>query len=158
MYIYKLLKSKLMKPNYLKSVFGIVFLLLLISCKIEPQAINYGSDQCHYCSMNIVDKAHAAQYVTNKGKQFKFDSIECMMHDLRNKKEAETPIVLVADFSKPGTMIKAEGASYIISSAIKSPMGANLSALESKEKANEIKQQYSGELFNWESLKIKLAN
>lgn len=59
-----------------------IFLLLFVltSCSNKIQDINYGSDSCDFCSMGIVDQGHASQLVTTKGKNFKFDAIECMTH------------------------------------------------------------------------------
>ena len=147
-----------MNYNFLKPFIGILILLLTISCKVEPEAIMYGKDQCSFCMMNIVDKTHAAQYVTKKGKQFKFDAIECLVNDLSKKGEQDLAIILVADYGKPGDMIDAETATYLISSAIKSPMGANLSGVKSLEKAIELQKQYSGEIFAWEPLIKYLSN
>lgn len=141
-----------------KPVIGVAILLLTISCKIEPQAIEYGKDQCSFCAMNIVDRTHASQYVTKKGKQFKFDAIECLVHEVNEKGLNEIEILLVADFGNPGSMINATTASFLISEQIKSPMGANLSALNSVEKAQEIQSQYTGEIFNWEQLLQKLSD
>ena len=56
-----------MKSKILKPIIGVLILLVSISCKIEPQKIEYGKDQCNYCKMNVVDKTHSAQYVTKKG-------------------------------------------------------------------------------------------
>ena len=89
MYIYNLIKIEKMKINFYKPFIGSGILLLTISCKVEPEAIEYGKDQCSFCEMNIVDKTHAAQYVTKKGKQFKFDAIECMVNDLNEKNEED---------------------------------------------------------------------
>lgn len=158
MYIYELLKSEIMKINYLKSFIGTVILLLAISCKVEPQTIEYGKDQCNFCSMNIVDKIHAAQYVTKKGKQFKFDAIECMVNNLSAKNEGEIAILLVANFDKPGEMIDAKTASYLISKEIKSPMGANLSAVSTIEKSQDLQKKYLGDIYTWETLKQKLSD
>ena len=158
MYIYELLKSEIMKGNFLRPIMGIVIVLLTISCKIEPQAIDYGKDQCSFCVMNIVDRTHAAQYVTKKGKQFKFDAIECMINDVSEKNEVELAILLVADYGNPGEMIPAKSATYLISKEIKSPMGANLSAFSTLEKAQELQQKYSGEIYTWETLKQKLSD
>ena len=55
---------------------GLVALFLAVSCSPEAQPINYGSDQCDFCRMTIVDKAHAAEVVTKKGRAYKFDSGE----------------------------------------------------------------------------------
>ncbi|WP_457619262.1 nitrous oxide reductase accessory protein NosL [Lutibacter sp.] len=147
-----------MKINNLKSLIGIATLLFIASCKVEPQAIEYGKDQCSYCKMNIVDKTHAAQYVTKKGKQFKFDAIECMINDLSNKKEGDMALLLVANYANPGKMINAESATYLISKEIKSPMGANLSAFFSKSKAEEFQQKYGGENYTWITLKHKISD
>jgi copper chaperone NosL len=108
--------------------------------------------------MNIVDKTHAAQYVTNKGKQFKFDAIECLVNDLSEKNEADLAIILVANYDNPGEMIDAKTATFLISKAIKSPMGANLSALATSEKALELQQKHSGEIYTWAALKLQLSD
>jgi copper chaperone NosL len=156
-YIYNLIKSKIMKRIFFNPITGIVILLITISCKVEPQAIEYGKDQCGFCSMNIVDKTHASQYVTTKGKQFKFDSIECMLNDLNKKNKEKIAVILVANFGNPGDMIIAKTASYLISEEIKSPMGANLSAFQSLVKAEELKQVNSGDIYNWTTLKEKFS-
>lgn len=147
-----------MKFNFLKPIIGTFILLLTISCKVEPESIVFGKDQCSFCKMNIVDKTHAAQFVTKKGKQFKFDSIECLVNDLSDKKEEDLSLILVANYGNPGEMIDAKSATYLISSGIKSPMGANLSAVKTSEKALELQQQYLGEIYTWESLKKHFSN
>ncbi|MDH5605047.1 MAG: hypothetical protein OEY51_13950, partial [Cyclobacteriaceae bacterium] len=53
-----------------------------ISCTPKPEEIKYGEDLCHFCSMAIVDDKFSAQYVTKKGRAYKFDAIECMIHEL----------------------------------------------------------------------------
>jgi copper chaperone NosL len=147
-----------MKVNFLKPFVGIFILLLTVSCKVEPDAIIYGKDQCSFCVMNIVDKTHAAQYVTKKGKQFKFDAIECLVNDLSEKNEEDLAIVLVADYGKPGEMITAKTATFLISQEIKSPMGANLSAISTPEKGIELQQKHTGEIYTWESLKTRISD
>jgi len=142
----------------LKPLVGIVFLWLLISCKIEPQAIEYGKDQCEYCVMNIVDKTHAAQLVSNKGKQFKFDAIECLVNYLNEAEENEMAFVLVANYKEPGLMINASSATFLISEGIKSPMGANLSALSSPDVAEKLQIEHTGSIYSWDELKQRLKD
>ena len=122
-------------------------LWLLFSCGVEPEQINYGNDACHFCKMTIVDQQHAAQYVTKKGKQFKFDAIECMVNELSEKEIEKIGILLVSDYHEPGQMTSALDATYLISKEIKSPMGANLSAFESVQIANTTKDESGGELY-----------
>ena len=158
MYIYNTIKIKNMKSKLLKPLTGVFILLLTISCKVEPQSIEYGKDQCSFCKMNVVDKTHASQYVTSKGKQFKFDAIECMMNDLNEKNEADIAILLVANYGNPGGMIDATTAIFLISIEIKSPMGANLSAFSSSNKAEELQQKHGGTIYSWETLKQKFSD
>jgi copper chaperone NosL len=146
-----------MNSQSIKLFIGIAILLLTISCKVAPESIQYGKDQCSFCVMNIVDKTHSAQYVTNKGKQFKFDAIECMVNDLSEKNEADLAFILVANYGNPGEMIDATTASYLISKEIKSPMGANLSAVATIEKAQELQQKHTGEIYTWKTLKAKFS-
>ena len=147
-----------MKTKFLKLFIGTIVLLLTISCKVEPEAIEFGKDQCSFCKMNIVDKTHAAQLVTAKGKQFKFDAIECMVNYLDQNREEKTALLLVADYGNPGEMTEAEKATYLITPAIKSPMGANLSGFSVKSAAEEVQQKNQGEIYTWESLKQKLSD
>ena len=129
-----------------------------ISCKVEPEAIEFGKDQCSFCKMNIVDKTHSAQFVTAKGKQFKFDAIECMVNYIGQKNEEKIALLLVADYGYPGEMTEAEKATYLITPAIKSPMGANLSAFSAKNKAEEVQRKNQGEIYTWETVKQKLSD
>ena len=140
----------------MKKIARFIIILLLatisISCSIEPEPIEFGKDYCHSCKMNIVDKTHAAQYVTSKGKQFKFDAIECMVNDLSSKDDSQIAIINVANYSNPGEMIPAKNATYLISSAIKSPMGMNLSAFKKETAALEVQQNHEGVVYTWQTL------
>lgn len=135
----------------------ILIICALSSCSVDPQAIAFGSDQCEYCSMNIVDQMHAGQYVTLKGKQFKFDAIECMIAQLKEVDEKELSTILISDYGAKGAMCEAQDASYLISKKIKSPMGACLSGFKDADKARSVQEEYSGTLFDWEGIKLELA-
>ena len=132
-------------------------LLISTSCNVEPEKINYGSDACHFCKMTIVDVQHAAQYVTKKGKQFKFDAIECMLNDLSDYGTNDIEMMLVSDYGNPGVTTDAESATYLISEEIKSPMGAYLSAFSSKETAKKTLQKNGGKLYTWAAIKEKYS-
>ena len=137
----------------------VVAMLSLVSCKIEPQAINYGKDACHFCKMNIVDKQHAAQYVTKKGKQFKFDAVECMVNELiANDNEDQIAKLLVANYGTDGEMVDATTATYLICKEIKSPMGAFLSAFSTEKKALGTQKELGGVIYNWTTLKEKYSD
>ena len=130
-------------------------LCLFLSCSIEPEQINYGTDACSFCKMTIVDQQHASQYVTKKGKQYKFDAIECMVNDISEKGSDHLEILLIADYPQPGKMSSAKEATYLVSKEIKSPMGANLTGFASKEEALNTQNKRGGEIYTWNELLIK---
>jgi copper chaperone NosL len=138
----------------MKKQFVLLFLpvLFLLGCNISPQPINYGEDACHYCTMTIVDHQHAAQIVTDKGKAYKFDAIECMLNYLRENKDFNPELYLVNDFMNPGQLIDATKATYLISKNIPSPMGEYLSAFQTKEAADKTEMKYDGKLYTWKEI------
>ena len=135
-----------------RSLVLVGIICVLNACSVEPKKINYGADACHYCKMNIVDKQHAAQYVTKKGKAYKFDAIECMLNDIKTTNYDEVALFLVADYSNPGTLTDALQATYLISESIPSPMGAFLSGFSSKEGLEKLNRGSSDEILSWEQL------
>jgi copper chaperone NosL len=105
--------------------------------------------------MTIVDRQHAAQIVTEKGKAFKFDATECMMNHLNDIDRTEIALFLVNDYSNPGELIDATKAFYLISEGIPSPMGEYLTAFETKERVEAILLEHDGDQLSWEQLKLR---
>lgn len=133
------------------SIWG-VFLLALSSCQPAPKDISFGEVNCHFCKMTVVDKQHAAQAVSLKGKNFYFDAIECMIDFLNESDQSEWAFLLVSDYSKPAHMAEAEKSTYLISKAIPSPMGAYLSAFEDPETARITQESKGGKLLTWKEI------
>lgn len=135
---------------------SIIFLTLIIfgltSCTNSPKAIAYGTDHCHFCSMTIVDKQHAAQFMTKKGRSYSFDASECMLNYLKEIDRTTVETFLVNDYNAPGNLIDATQATYLISKNIPSPMGEYLTAFATKESAEKAQVENKGELFTWEQL------
>ena len=142
----------------MKYIFGISILTLVLvsSCKVEPEQINYGTDGCHFCKMTIVDNQHAAELVTVKGKVFKYDAIECLINDLKKRDSVEVGMILVNDYGNPGELIAAETATFLISEGVPSPMGAFLSAFSDKGNAEAVKSESGGELFDWQAVRKQI--
>jgi len=141
-----------------------IFLLLLLfpffftACTVEPKPIEYGNDHCHFCDMTVVDKTHAAEYTTKKGKSYVFDAIECLVRDLnKNNSENKMAFILVSDYANPGHLTDAKTASFLISDKIKSPMGANLSGFSTLALGQKHLEEYGGKLYNWTELKNKFS-
>lgn len=132
----------------------IIFFLILINtgCNVSQQPIDYGNEACHFCKMTIVDKQHASEIVTKKGKAYKFDSTECMIHFLDDFDTTPIALYLSNDYTKPEVLINARNATFLISDQIPSPMGANLSAFKNNDEAVKIQNIKGGNLYEWEEL------
>jgi len=146
----------------MKKLTFICFLILVYSCTPSPEPIAYGSDLCHSCKMTIVDNQHAGQLVTSKGKNFKFDAIECMIPHLLSQGATDYSHLLVSDYEYPGKMMDAKSSAFLISEKIPSPMGGFLSAFGNAEKAEQLAQNQNGKVFNWQEIQqvyqSKIAN
>ncbi|MDO5979318.1 nitrous oxide reductase accessory protein NosL [Flavivirga spongiicola] len=129
-----------------------LLLLLCFGCNVKPQAIDYGNDGCHFCKMTIVDKVHAAEIVTKKGKTYKFDATECMINFIGEFDASEIQLYLSNNYNEPEALIDATQSTFLISKNVPSPMGAFLSAFKSEEDAKKVQKEKGGTLYTWKTL------
>jgi len=133
-------------------------LLLLAACSTEPQDIDYGAENCHFCTMTISDDRFASELVLKTGKAQKYCSIECMVRDV-NRSESFTAKDVdnyyVIDMTKPKVLIPVADVTFLVSEKIQSPMGANLAAFKEKSNAQKLKEEWDGVLFGWDELMTK---
>ncbi|MGB5418282.1 nitrous oxide reductase accessory protein NosL [Algibacter sp.] len=142
----------------LKHYSFIALLLLFSGCNVSPKPIDYGSDGCHFCKMTIVDKVHAAEIVTKKGKVYKFDASECMVNFLNDFDQNEIALYLSNNYTEPEVLIDATKATFLISKNIPSPMGAFLSAFKNKADAEKFQADKGGNLYTWDTLLVKFKD
>lgn len=123
----------------------------LASCTVQPEPLQYGRDICHLCKMTLVDKKYGAELVTRRGKIYRFDDINCMINFYNSNYEAteDFQYKLVVDFSKPGQLIDASNAFYLKSGELRTPMGSEVAAFESKSSLDAHKKQVSGIFLAW---------
>lgn len=150
-YYFKTIKTTLIT----KGISLMVLVFLLFSCEVAPKKINYGSDTCYFCKMTIVDKVHAAQIVTKKGKVYMFDATECMINFMDEFDTSEIALYLSNNYTEPEALIDATKATFLISENIPSPMGAFLSAFKNKAEAEKFQAEKGGQLYSWETLLVK---
>jgi copper chaperone NosL len=132
----------------------ITALFLVVSCNKEPQPINYGSDSCDFCRMTISDKKFGCEFITGKGKVYKFDSIECLIQYIQSNHfiQDQSAKILVSNYLGSDRFIEARSASYLQSDNLQIPMGRGLAAFEKKEEMEKVKQQVSGQYYTWDEL------
>lgn len=136
----------------MKKFFLLSFCISFLSCEPEISPINYGNDACFFCMMTIVDNQHAAELVTVKGKPIKYDAIECMIRDYKDRDQSKFALILITDFSSPGKLIEGKSAVYLISKNLPSPMGANLTGFSSESEAKIIQDEKGGKLYSWKEI------
>ena len=142
--------------NKFKNKFFTLLILIFVStvflkCGISPEPINYGKDECEHCRMLIIDDRYGAEVLTDKGKVYKFDSIECLIGYTLTKNilgNAQTSF-LVNDFSQPEKLIDAKTAFYVHNDNFRSPMSLNISAFEKESAAKKFISENGGSNLAW---------
>ncbi len=138
----------------MKTVIILLSGIILLACNPSVRSIDYGIDSCHYCKMNIADPRFAAQLVTEKGKIFTYDAIECMVNDLADSRESHAALV-VMDYNNPNQWINASEGHYVINNKIQSPMGAHLACFSSKADAYTTLDIPQDSILDWNTLVTK---
>lgn len=130
------------------------FVLLISACNKQPEPINYAEDECEFCKMIVMDKRYGAELVTDKGKIYKFDSVECLIGYLQNKNLSKQNYssVWVGNYSNPGNLIDAEKSFYLKNDEIRSPMGLNVLAVETQDQLKKVLDQFGGKQLKWNDL------
>lgn len=137
----------------MKKIIRILILCgIIVSCNKAPRDLEYGRDECYYCSMKIVEKKFGAQMVTEKGKIQMYDSAECLIQDVLNHPEKKYSFLKVTDYLTD-KWIDADQAYFLVSQNIPSPMGANLSCYKSQKEVDALQKKNGGKVFNWNEIK-----
>ena len=145
----------------------VLFFLLILAgpllaggCGDGPRAIQVGAEECAHCRMLVSENRFAAQLVTDRGRSYVFDSIECMAEFLDDGVEVPEDRVgslWVTDFSEPGHWLDAREAHFLRSEELRSPMGLNLSAHAAEAGAREHREAFGGEVLRWTEVRDLVA-
>lgn len=136
----------------------ILSILLFTACKPESTPISYGVDKCDFCRMTIVDQRFGGEIVSQKGKVYKFDAVECMVHyiDEHVNDESKLSLILTNTYDQPGTLTNAKDCYYLKSKNMPSPMGKFLNPFTNHEKAQQLQLKNTGEILSWTELRADL--
>lgn len=136
----------------LAHILALLFLTLSFNaCTPSPEPINYGEDECEYCKMRVTDNKYGSEIVTDKGKVYKFDSIECLIEFALEKNIIGdvNQTFLVTNFANPGNLIDTRTAVYVQNDDYRSPMGLNVSAFGSESEAQKFLSENGGRKLSW---------
>jgi copper chaperone NosL len=101
--------------------------------------------------MTIVDPRFGAEAITGKGKQFKFDAVECMLNFIRSN-QAPDYATYVTAYNNPNVLVESANCTFLVDSEIPSPMGLYLTAYGSENVARDHQQRHRGTLMKWDQL------
>lgn len=129
-------------------------LVFLASCSADPRPIAYGEDACHHCKMTLMDQKFGAELVTEKGKVFIFDDVNCMLQymDSEEGKRQTYKHILVTDYLNPGVLLDATLAFYLKSEEFQTPMASNIVAFPDYDLLKEYKSKSGGVYLAWGEL------
>jgi len=141
-------KSSLTKKHTVALV--ILSLFVMQSCSSAPQPIKYGSDACDFCKMTIMQKKFANEWVTDKGKVYRFDDLHCLLSFRKTNKSNGT--AYINDFTEKQEFVKAENLFFVESKAINAPMGGHIAAFTNKAAADEFAKNNNGQVLSWQQV------
>jgi copper chaperone NosL len=146
-------KRSIKKMSAVKTIAAVLVAILFSSCSTGPVPIKYGTDNCQFCKMTISDKRYGAEFLTGKGKSYKFDDVHCVVEYLKenNDIKKEMSAVYFVDFNS-GDLIPSGTAVLYHSESFKSPMNGNIAAFKSRESLAKVSSQYIGNDTSWEQV------
>ncbi|MCG8475931.1 MAG: nitrous oxide reductase accessory protein NosL [Cytophagales bacterium] len=133
----------------------ILFLVAVLgSCSQKSEPIQFGKDQCALCVMNIADKNYGAEIVSDKGKVYKFDAVECMIHYMmKNDTEGWAPYAVA--FHEGGKLFKTSELKFYRSVELPSPMGRYITALHEDSIVKKVSKKHPGKFYTFDELKAQ---
>lgn len=143
-----------------KKTIIIFFAIFLFACGSQkPEPINYNVDACNFCRMTIVDPKWGAEIITDKGKVFKFDVVECMIAYYYTKIDTnKVRSMFTVDFTNPSHFIEAKQAKFIRTLQFPSPMGLNAISLKTYSDTTKMGLKDNYEILDWWGIVEKVKN
>lgn len=134
------------KPHVAVGALLLVAASQLTACTPAPEPIRFGEDNCYFCKMTLTDNRFGAELVTQKGKVYKFDDLNCFNNFLKTGTVAEDNIAfkLAVDFKKNGQFVDVEKAFFLHHEALKSPMRADVAAFSDQAERDALKAELGG--------------
>ncbi|MCZ2356002.1 MAG: nitrous oxide reductase accessory protein NosL [Bacteroidia bacterium] len=132
--------------------FSAMFFLACVSS--GPESITLNKDNCAYCKMTISDGRFGCEIITEKGRTYKFDDIECMFAYLKQNQSTPIQSHWVHNYLDKSNLIPAEKSYYVTTTtkAISSPMGGNTAAFKNKSDAESAASKYNTQVQTWEQI------
>lgn len=142
--------KKWIKPN---TTMLLITILTLSSCSSKnPEPLVLNKDLCESCKMTYADVRFGAEYITSKGKVYKFDDLSCMLAFSSNNKNMVIDKWFINDYNGNNILIDATKAWYVLHETIKSPMNGNTAAFAQQQEAEKFAASFAGKVSTWEEI------
>ena len=133
--------------------------LLLATCapaSTEPQPpdIAYGQDMCDACGMIISEARFASALLLTNGEVRKFDDTGDMFAYHMDHPDQQVRAWFVHDY-RTEEWVRGEKAFYVVSPAVKSPMGRSIAAFATQEAAKDFAAGVGAQVFNFEEARLQ---
>ena len=141
-------------PKAVPGIFLALSILSFSGCASKPEPLLAGKDTCSFCKMTVTDARFGGEVITQKGKVYKFDDINCMKNYIKSnlKSTEQIKFRLVTNFLKPQELLSVDQAVFYEDLTLKSPMGSNTCAFSSRAEALQFKDAKEGKIIDWQSL------
>jgi copper chaperone NosL len=149
-------KRAFFKKRPLALIALLPFLCILFSCNARPTAFKVGKDNCSFCKMGITDTRFGGEAITKKGKVYLFDDMHCLASYLKSENTSQYSQIVTVLFNKPNTFTDVNKAWFAVGEEIKSPMGSNAAAFDTRGDAQQFSKERNAEVMDWVTLKERL--
>ncbi len=134
--------------------------LLLAACvpktgELQPPAIAYGQDLCEACGMLIDQPQLAAATIGTDGSARKFDEIGDMLQYHAEHPTEQVQAWFVHDYNTEA-WLRAEGAFFVYSPGLSTPMGHGLAAFETEAGARAFAQQWNTQVLSFDEARAAM--
>lgn len=128
------------------------WVLLMSSCTTKPEPFVLGQDACYFCKMTISQTNFGGEWITTKGRLYKFDDIHCLKEYLKMKDKAEQGEIWLPSYLPPPTFNLARDAWILESENIRGPMGGHYAAFTTEADLQTVREKLGGKVLRWSDI------
>jgi copper chaperone NosL len=152
------------KDIFIGTICILIASLFLAACTAKtdeprPPEMFYGQDVCDQCGMVIDEKQYAAATLLTNDEYLKFDDVGEMFEYHMDHPEAQAQAWFVHDYNsaknqRSDKWIRGEGAFYVESQELKTPMGTGIVAFSEREAAEQFAAEWNGKVYTFDEMRV----
>lgn len=124
--------------------------VFFVGCSPKPEPIVIGKDRCASCKMAIADNRFSAEWLTDKGRVYKFDDLRCLNAFLTVPSAGVQPgSAYLSAYDEPATLLPAQQAWLWESGNLRTPMNGHVAAFKDSSAATALHATMPGRLTKW---------